>query len=89
MAGLASAEKHRIELSVIRVRRFGASGKRRDPLESWFVWSGQSELELSEVWATYKRRFSIEHGFGSTNKICCGASPACESQANSSCGRLW
>jgi len=27
------------------------------------VWSGQSELELSEVWATYKRRFSIEHGF--------------------------
>lgn len=52
-----------LSLSVIRVRRFGASGKRRDPVESWFVWSGQSALELSEVWATYKRRYAIEHGF--------------------------
>ncbi len=50
-------------LSVMRVRRYGATNKGRDPYESWFVWAGQSELELSEVWAIYKRRFSIEHGF--------------------------
>jgi hypothetical protein len=61
--GLHLREAAELSLSVFRVRRFGASGKGRDPVESWFVWSGQSELELSEVWATYKRRFSIEHGF--------------------------
>lgn len=61
--GLHLRQAPQLPLSVMRVRRYGASGKRRDPLESWFVWSAQSELELSEVWAIYKRRFSIEHGF--------------------------
>jgi hypothetical protein len=61
--GLHLREAAELSLSVMRVERFGASGKRRDPLESWFVWSGQNELRLSEVWPTYKRRFSIEHGF--------------------------
>jgi hypothetical protein len=52
-----------LSLSVIRVKRFGASGKRRDPVESWFVWSGQTEVELEQVWPLYKRRYAIEHGF--------------------------
>jgi hypothetical protein len=62
-AGLHLREAVDLSLRVIRVRRYGASGKQRDPIESWFVWAGQSELELKEVWATYKRRFSIEHGY--------------------------
>ena len=62
-AGLHLREAADLSLRVIRVRRYGATNKQRDPYESWFVWSGQSELELSEVWATYKRRFSIEHGY--------------------------
>ncbi len=52
-----------LALSIIRVRRYSASGKRRDPIESWFVWVGQSSLELAKVWPIYKRRYSIEHGF--------------------------
>lgn len=61
--GLHLREAVELSLNVIRVRRYGASSKQRDPLESWFVWAGQSELELSEVWAIYKRRYSIEHGY--------------------------
>jgi hypothetical protein len=56
-------EAPQLSLSVIRVQRSGASGKKRDPVISWFVWAGQTKLELSEVWPTYKRRYSIEHGF--------------------------
>lgn len=61
--GLHLKEAVELKMNVIRVRRYGASGKQRDPLESWFVWVGQSEVELSEVWTIYKRRFSIEHGY--------------------------
>lgn len=52
-----------LSLQLIRVRRHSATGRARDPFESWFVWSGAGEIEASEVWATYKRRYSIEHGF--------------------------
>jgi DDE superfamily endonuclease len=52
-----------LPLSVIRVQRYGASGKRRDPRESWFVWIGKTPLALSQVWGWYKRRYAIEHGF--------------------------
>ncbi len=63
--GLHLREAVGLNLRVIRVRREGASSTRRDPLESWFVWSGQGqdELELSQIWAIYKRRYSIEHGY--------------------------
>lgn len=61
--GLHLKEAPELSLSVIRVRRYGASGKRRDPLESWFMWVGQTRLELSQVWPTYKRRYAIEHGY--------------------------
>jgi len=62
-AGLHLRAAPEVELRVIRVQRGGASGKARDPLESWFVWVGQTELELSQVWSGYKRRYSIEHGY--------------------------
>lgn len=52
-----------LELSIIRVQREGASGKARDPKESWYVWVGQTELELVQAWSYYKRRYSIEHGY--------------------------
>lgn len=62
-SGLHLRQAPQMALSIIRVRRYGATNKQRDPIESWFVWAGQSELELSEVWSTYKRRYSIEHGY--------------------------
>jgi hypothetical protein len=52
-----------IELSVLRVSREGASGKKRDPRISWFVFVGQKPLALSEVAECYQRRYSQEHGF--------------------------
>jgi hypothetical protein len=52
-----------LPVTVIRVIRQGATGKKRDPRVSWFVWLGQELLPLSEVWPTYRRRYSQEHGF--------------------------
>jgi hypothetical protein len=52
-----------VELTVFRVLREGASGTKRDPRESWFVWVGEQELELSEVVESYRRRFSHEHSY--------------------------
>jgi len=61
--GLHLKEAPELGLSVIRVQRGGASGKARDPKESWYVWVGQTAMELVQTWAYYKRRYSIEHGY--------------------------
>jgi hypothetical protein len=52
-----------VEVTVFRVLRERATGTKRDPRESWFVWVGEDELELSEVALTYRRRFSHEHSY--------------------------
>ena len=52
-----------LSVTVIRVIRHGATGKKRDPRVSWFVWLGRDLLPLSDVWPTYRRRYSQEHGF--------------------------
>ena len=52
-----------ITLTLIRVIRHGASGKKRDPRRSWFIWVGQDLIALSEIWKTYRRRYGHEHGF--------------------------
>ena len=52
-----------VKLSLIRLTRHAASGKRGDPRVSWFVFWGKAALALSEVEPTYRRRFSLEHTF--------------------------
>jgi hypothetical protein len=52
-----------VTVTVIRVTRHGATGKKRDPRVSWFVWLGVELLPLADVWPTYRRRYSQEHGF--------------------------
>jgi hypothetical protein len=52
-----------VEVTVFRVLRERATGTKRDPRESWFVWVGEDELELSVVALTYRRRFSHEHSY--------------------------
>jgi hypothetical protein len=52
-----------IEVIVFRILREGAKDTKRDPRESWFVWVGKDELELSEVAGTYRQRFSHEHSY--------------------------
>jgi hypothetical protein len=52
-----------VSVTVIRVIRHGASGKKRDPRMSWFVWLGLELVPLADVWPTYRRRYSQEHGF--------------------------
>jgi hypothetical protein len=52
-----------VTVTVFRVLREGASGSKRDPRESWFVWVGQEPLALSEVAASYRLRFSHEHSY--------------------------
>jgi hypothetical protein len=52
-----------VTLTVIQVIRPHASSKKRDPRISWFVWIGLTLLPLAQVWPTYRRRYSHEHGF--------------------------
>jgi hypothetical protein len=56
-------QARQVELSVYRVLREGATGTRRDPRESWFIWVEQGPLPLEEVVGCYQRRFSHEHTY--------------------------
>jgi hypothetical protein len=61
--GLHFKPCRQVTVTVIRVVRHGATGKKRDPRVSWFVWVGAALLPLAQVWPTYRRRYSQEHGF--------------------------
>lgn len=61
--GLHYKRCRQVTLTVIRVTRHGASGKKRDPRVSWFIWIGEDQIPLADVWPTYRRRFSLEHGY--------------------------
>jgi hypothetical protein len=61
--GLHYKHCRQVTLMVIRVLRAGASGKKRDPRVSWFIWIGETPIPLSDVWPTYRRRYSLEHGY--------------------------
>jgi hypothetical protein len=52
-----------IEVSVIQIIRYGASGKARDPKISWFVWKGDRPAPLADISPTYRLRYSQEHGY--------------------------
>lgn len=62
-ANLHYKQCRHITVTIIRVIRHGATGKKRDPRVSWFVWLGSERLPLADVWPTYRRRYSQEHGF--------------------------
>ncbi len=62
-AGLHYKRCRQVTLTVMRVTRHGASGKKRDPRVSWFIWIGEAPIPLADVWPTYRRRFSLEHGY--------------------------
>ncbi|MFL5626165.1 MAG: transposase [Ktedonobacteraceae bacterium] len=51
------------EMSVIRVQREAARDTKRDPRESWFVWTGTQAVSLELVRPWYRKRFSQEHGY--------------------------
>jgi hypothetical protein len=51
------------EVTVIRVLREAARDSKRDPRESWFVWTGQEDIPLELVRTWYRKRFSQEHGY--------------------------
>jgi hypothetical protein len=52
-----------VSVCVIRVTRHGAQATKRDPRVSWFLFVGKTRPPLSEIPATYARRYSLEHGF--------------------------
>src|SRR5947209_10710994 len=52
-----------VEVSVIQVIRHGASGDRRDPKISWFVWKSEEDAPLAKISPTYRLRYSHEHGY--------------------------
>jgi Transposase DDE domain len=56
-------EAPQAEVCVIRVQREAASGSKRDPRESWFIWTGSPEVSLEDVRPWYRKRFSQEHGY--------------------------
>ena len=48
---------------VIRVQREAARDTKRDPRESWFIWTGEEDVPLEQVRTWYRKRFSQEHGY--------------------------
>jgi len=61
--GLHFREASLVEVSVIRVQREAARDTKRDPRESWFIWTGQEDIPLEQVRPWYRKRFSQEHGY--------------------------
>ncbi len=61
--GLHFREAPETEVSVIRVLREAARDTKRDPRESWFIWTGKEDIPLEQVRAWYRKRFSQEHGY--------------------------
>ncbi len=61
--GLHFREAPLVEVSVIRVLREAARDSKRDPRESWFIWTGQQDIPLEQVRTWYRKRFSQEHGY--------------------------
>ncbi len=51
------------EVAVIRVQREAARDSKRDPRESWFIWTGPQEAPLDQIRSWYRKRFSQEHGY--------------------------
>jgi hypothetical protein len=52
-----------VEVSVIRVQREAARDTKRDPRESWFLWTSHEDIPLEQVRTWYRKRFSQEHGY--------------------------
>lgn len=61
--GLHLSKARHLEVTVIRVLRHRATGRPRDPRESWFLWDGESDTCVPEVALGYRRRYSHEHGY--------------------------
>jgi hypothetical protein len=61
--GLHFREAPETEVSVIRVQREAARDTKRDPRESWFIWTGTQDIPLEQVRSWYRKRFSQEHGY--------------------------
>lgn len=61
--GLHFKEVPDLLVSVLRVTRSFATGTKRDPKVSWFVFVGEDLPALSQVPVLYGRRYSIEHGY--------------------------
>lgn len=52
-----------VELTVVRIRRQGAKGTKRDPKDSWFWWIGGALPPLETIPVLYARRYSVEHAY--------------------------
>jgi hypothetical protein len=76
--GLHFREAPQAEVTVIRVQREAARDTKRDPRESWFIWTGPQELPLEQVRPWYRKRFS-EGGMAiaSSSKTCSGNRRIC------------
>jgi hypothetical protein len=61
--GLHFREAPQAEVTVIRVHREAARGTKRDPRESWFIWTSPQPVPLEQVRPSYRKRFSQEHGY--------------------------
>ena len=61
--GLHFREAPEAEVCVIRIQREAARDTKRDPRESWFLWTGNPEVALEQIRPWYRKRFSQEHGY--------------------------
>ncbi|TME07303.1 MAG: transposase [Chloroflexi bacterium] len=76
--GLHFREAPEVEVRVLRVQRQAARDSKRDPRESWFVWTDQGDIPLEQVRTWYRKRFSQEHGYRFRHrKTCSGPRHTC------------
>lgn len=61
--GLHFREAPLAHVCVIRVQREAARDTKRDPRESWFIWTGSPDAPLEQMRPRYRKRFSQEHGY--------------------------
>lgn len=52
-----------LTVTLLRVLREGATGTKRDPKVSWFVFVGSQLPALSQIPSLYARRYSLEHAY--------------------------
>jgi hypothetical protein len=85
--GLHFREAPDTPVRVIRVQREAARDTKRDPRESWFVWTDQEDIPLEQVRTWYRKRFSHEHGYRFRHrKTCSGPRHTCARLSKSNAG---
>ena len=88
--GLHFRDAPETQVSVIRVLREAARETKRDPRESWFIWTSQQDIPLEQVHTWYRKGSRRSMAIAFSSKICSGSRHTCARRSKWSAGAgLW